>query len=142
MGAADVRKTPSAGIQKPSLYFDSMEQYRQEAVKTLSDLLVSGLSSVQEDVLSALLLLAEDGERLGLSFAAEEFTVIHDLLAGRRHGMDFTPEPVIDAMGRLGRYLKACGEKLSFDRALNAIYFIKESYTSYPKVTDNNAVPA
>lgn len=105
----------------PDTFFDAMEQYRQEAVKTLSDLFASGLSSVQEDVLSALSLLAEDGRQLGLSFAAEEFTVIHDLLAGRRHGTSFQRSAVIDAIGRISRYLKACEEKLSFDRARSAM---------------------
>lgn len=96
---------------------ETMEQYRQEAVRTLSDLLASGLSSVQEDVLSALSLLAEDGRRLGLSFAGEEFSAIGEMLGSRRHRMDFQSEPVVDAMERLNRYLRACGEKLSFDRA-------------------------
>lgn len=105
----------------PDAFFDTMEQYRQEAVKTLSDLFASGLFSVQEDILSALSLLAEDGRQLGLSFAAEEFTTIHDLLAGRRHGTNFRPETVIGAMGRISRYLKACEEKLSFDRARSAM---------------------
>lgn len=105
----------------PDAFFDTMEQYRREAVKTLSDLFASGLSSVQEDILSALSLLAEDGRQLGLSFAAEEFTTIHDLLAGRRHGTNFRPETVIGAMGRIDRYLKACEEKLSFDRARSAM---------------------
>lgn len=105
----------------PDTFFDTMEQYRQEAVKTLSDLFASGLSSVQEDVLSALSLLAEDGRQLGLSFAAGEFTAIHDLLAGRRHGTSFQPEEAIDAVGQIGRYLKACEEKLSFDRARSAM---------------------
>ena len=96
---------------------DSMEQYRQEAIRTLSDLLISGLSSVQEDVLSALSLLAEDGTRMGLSLAGEEFSAIREILGGRRHRMEFDPEPASDAMERLNRYLRACGEKLSFDRA-------------------------
>lgn len=105
----------------PYTFFETMEQYRQEAVKTLSDLFASGLFSVQEDVLSALSLLAEDGRQLGLSFAAEGFTAIHDLLASRRHGTSFRSEAVIDAIGRISRYLKACDEKLSFDRARSAM---------------------
>ena len=100
---------------------ETMEQYRQEAVRTLSDLLASGLSSVQEDILSALSLLAEDGRRLGLSLAGEEFSTIGEMLGNRRHQMDFRPEPVVDAMERLSRYLRACGEKLSFDRARCAL---------------------
>lgn len=96
---------------------DVMEQYRQEAVRTLSDLLASGLSSVREDVLFALAMLAEDGRRLGLSLAGEEFSAVGEMLGSRRHRMEFTSEPVADAMERLDRYLTACGEKLSFDRA-------------------------
>lgn len=124
-GAADMSmrdpSSPEDIQENPYAFFETMEQYKQEAVKTLSDLFASGLFSVQEDVLSALSLLAEDGKQLGLSFAAEEFTAIHDLLAGRRHGMSFQSETVIDAIGRISRYLKACEEKLSFDRARSAM---------------------
>ena len=101
----------------PDSVFDIMAQYQEEAISTLSDLLFSGLSSVQEDTLSALSLLSEDGGRMGLLLAGEELSHIRDMLADRRHQMDFQTESVIDAMGRLCRYLIACKEKLSFDRA-------------------------
>ena len=104
-------------LKIPYAVFETMEQYRQEAARTMSDLLVSGLVSVQEEVLSAMSLLAEDGRRLGLTFAGDELSDLREMLENRRHQTDFRPEPVMDAMTRLIRYLLACGQKLSYDMA-------------------------
>ena len=104
-------------LKIPYAVFETMEQYRQEAARTMSDLLVSGLASVQEEVLSAMSLLAEDGRRLGLTFAGDELSDLREMLENRRHQTDFRPEPVMDAMTRLIRYLLACRQKLSYDMA-------------------------
>ena len=104
-------------LKIPYAVFETMEQYRQEAARTMSDLLVSGLASVQEEVLSAISLLAEDGRRLGLTFAGDELSDLREMLENRRHQTDFRPEPVMDAMTRLIRYLLACRQKLSYDMA-------------------------
>ncbi len=95
-----------------------MEQYRRESVVQLSDLLVSGLCSVQEDIIRRLEMLADDGERLGLHTAGEEFACISHYLDKKRHQMEFTPEPVIQAAGKLEQYFRTCQEKLAFDTAL------------------------
>ena len=105
----------------PDSVFNVMAQYQEEAIRTLSDLLISGLSSVQEDTVSALSLLSEDGKRMGILLAGEEFSHIRDMLVSRRHQMDFRREPVIEAMGRLCRYLIACEQKLWFDHAKSNI---------------------
>lgn len=103
----------------PDSVFDTPEQYEKEAMVTLADLLVSGLSSLQKNTLTALSLLSEDSKKMGLLLAAEEFSLIRNTLENRRHQTDFRPEPVLDAMGRLCRYLIACEQKLSFDHAKN-----------------------
>lgn len=96
----------------------TMEQYRREAVRQLSDLFVGGLYSVQEETLTPLSALSEDGERLGLHQAGADFGKIAALLKEKRHRMEFSPEPVLETMERLDAYLQACGEKLAFDTAL------------------------
>lgn len=96
----------------------TMSRYHKEAVHLLSDLFASGLFSIQEETLTQLSHLAEDGERLGLHQAGADFARIAELLGEKRHQMEFSPEPVLEAMGRLDAYLQACREKLSCDTAL------------------------
>lgn len=96
----------------------TMEQYRKEAMCQLSDLFVSGISSIQEDTICQLAVLSEDGERLGLHRAGAEFGRICGLLERKRHQMDFSLEPVLEAEIRLYKYLTACREKISCDLAL------------------------
>jgi len=96
----------------------TMEQYRREAMQLLTDLFVSGASSIQEDALLQLSALAQDGERLGLHHAGAEFGRISRHLEGQRHQMEFSLEPVLEAEIRLYQYLMACGKKLSCDMAL------------------------
>lgn len=105
------RAVPSVEI------LNTMFQYHREASHQLSDLFASGLFSVQEETLSQLSLLAEEGERLGLHQAGADFARIAELLKGKRHQMEFSPEPVLEAMERLDAYLQACREKLSYDTA-------------------------
>lgn len=95
----------------------TMEQYRREALGQLSDLFFGGLYSVREEMTEQMALLSEDGERLGLHQAGREFAAISRLLREKRHQMDFSMEPVLEAAGRLDRYLEACGEKISCDLA-------------------------
>lgn len=97
---------------------NALSQYLGEASRQLSDLFTSGLFSVQEETLTQLSHFAEDGERLGLHQAGADFARIAELLREKRHQMEFSPEPVLDAMGRLDAYLQACREKLSCDMAL------------------------
>ena len=101
----------------PAEILNSIGQYCQEVVSLLADLLVCGFSSVQDNVLATLSLLAEDGRRMGLSLAGEELTSIRNMLRNRRHQMEFQVDPVIEAMERLARYLMVCEEKISFDQA-------------------------
>lgn len=95
-----------------------MEQYRKEAADALTDLFVSGIYSVQEGMIEQLSALSMEGEQLGLHRAGEGFGVISKLLQEKRHKIEFTPEPVLETAGYLYRYLEACREKLSCDRAL------------------------
>lgn len=96
----------------------SMKQYLQEAEKSLLDIFYSGTNSLWEEVLSGLVSLAEDGERLGLHQAGICFSRIAELLKGKRHQMEFEPGPVIEVMEELLSYIRACREKLSYDMAL------------------------
>lgn len=105
-------------LAPPEEVVRTMEQYCREAAGLLSDLFVSGLYSLQEETLTQLSELSEDGERLGLHGAGTDFNRIAELMKGKRHRMEFSPEPVLEAMERLNDYLLACREKLSFDRAL------------------------
>lgn len=118
---ADANKTVSAEVLR------TMDQYVREAAKQLSDLFVSGLYSVQEETISQLSAVSEDGERLGLHQAGAEFACIAGLLKEKRHRMGFSPEPVIHALANLSAYLSACLEKLSYDTALLAMNDTEET---------------
>lgn len=98
-----------------------MKQYLQEAERSLLDIFYCGMDSFSEEILSGLLSLAEDGERLGLHQAGSCFSRIAELLKGKRHRMEFSPEPVIEAMEELSGYIRACREKLSYDMAANVM---------------------
>ncbi len=95
-----------------------MEQYRKEASDVLTDLFVSGIYSVQDGIIEQLSALSAEGEQLGLHRAGEGFGTIYKLLQEKRHTIEFAPEPVLEEAGCLHRYLEACREKLSCDRAL------------------------
>lgn len=92
--------------------------YLKEALGQMSDLFVSGLSSVWDDTIQRLSAFAEDSEGLGLHEAGKEFSNICRLLKEKRHNMEFNPEPVIKAMARLNEYLLACRKKADYDKAL------------------------
>lgn len=117
----EVPKTGDAPRAAPFLpspeVLATMEQYRREALGQLSDLFFGGLYSVREEMTEQIALLSEDGERLGLHQAGREFAAISGLLREKRHQMDFSMEPVLEAAGRLDRYLEACREKISCDLA-------------------------
>lgn len=109
---------PSPGSALPSAeVLSAMERYRREAVRQLSDLFVSGLYSVREDLVSRLPVLAEDGEHMGLHYAGSMWKQICRELEDRRHQMEFSPEPVIRAAEELYAYFQACREKLAYDTA-------------------------
>lgn len=95
-----------------------LEQYCKEALRQLSDLFVSGLDSLQEETLHTLKNFAKEGESLGLHQAGAGFAAIGDSLQSRRHRMEFAPEPVLAAIGKLEAYLRACEKKISYDRAV------------------------
>ena len=99
----------------------SMGQYVQEVENCLLDVFYSGLNSLQEEILSSLISLAEDGERLGLHQAGGDLSHIAGLLKEKRHQMEFSPKPVLEAMEELTVYLEACKEKLFCDMALLAM---------------------
>lgn len=105
------KKVPSESVLR------TMEQYRKEAAGQLSDLFVRGLYSLQDETLEELSVLSEEGERLGLHQAGTDFGRIAALMKGKRHQMEFSPEPVLDAMEHLDRCLQAYKEKLSCDMA-------------------------
>ncbi len=105
----------------PDFILKSMEQYRNEAAGMLGDLFSAGLFSLGEEMLLALSHLAKDGESMGLHQAGEEFAFIRQQLEEKKHQMDFSPEGILDSMGRLHRYLQACQEKISYDRAYGAM---------------------
>lgn len=92
--------------------------YLKETLGQVSDLFVSGLSSVWDDTIERLSAFAEDSEGLGLHEAGKEFSNICRLLKEKRHNMEFNPEPVIKAMARLNEYLLACRKKADYDKAL------------------------
>lgn len=104
----------------------TLAQYCREASGLLSDLLVTGLSSVQDDLLDRMTALTEEGESLGLHGAAGELSYMEELLRGKRHRMEFSPEQAARAMGRLNRYLLACRGKLSCDTALLSMEHTEE----------------
>lgn len=109
----------SGGVSREIL--TSMKQYLQEAERSLLDVFYCGMDSFSEEILSGLLSLAEDGERLGLHQAASYFSRIAELLQGKRHRMEFSPEPVIETIEELSDYIRACREKLSYDMAANVM---------------------
>lgn len=96
----------------------SMEQYFREAERLLEDMFISGLSSQQGETLSECRRLAREGEMMGLHQAGRELSEIYKLLDGRRHQMEFSPEPVTLALGRLETCIRACRERLLKDKAL------------------------
>lgn len=100
---------------------ETMRKYLAETSELLADLFSGGLLSAEEETVSRLLRFSEDGERLGLHLTGEELSRIRACLEEKRHRTDFSPEPVLTAMGRMDRYLSACTEKLSFDRALHTM---------------------
>ena len=96
----------------------ALEQLLLEMRQTLGDLFQSGLDSVQEESLSQLCRLEKESEEMGLHGGSEELSRIRTALEQKRHQMEFDPEPVILALGRLMEYLDVCLEKTSFDQAL------------------------
>ena len=114
-------KLPSAEI------LNTMKQYCREASRQLSDLFASGINSVQDEMIAQLSELAEDGERLGLHQAGADFACIAGLLRGKRHQIEFSPEPVLKALGRLDAYLLACRERLSYHMALLSMRDMEET---------------
>ncbi|MCI8416346.1 MAG: hypothetical protein HFI33_02390 [Lachnospiraceae bacterium] len=95
----------------------TMERYERETVRQLTDLFSVGLFSLQEGLLDRLEELGEEGERLGLHVAGEKLFQVGKLLREKRHQMEFDPRPVLEELSALSRYLKACQERLSFERA-------------------------
>lgn len=96
---------------------DIMEQYLKGAGRQLADLFVSGLQSSPEELEERILACAGEGEELGLHYAGKKLAELGELLKGRRHQMEFSPEPLLEVWEGLQRYLKVCGEKVSLDRA-------------------------
>lgn len=116
-GPGEAREEEQKGPSEDVLW--SMEHYRRESVRQLSDLFISGLSSVQGDRIGRLLVLAEEGERMGLHYAGAKFADIHKALDAKRHQMEFSSEPVLQAAGELDTYFRVCREKLAYDMARN-----------------------
>ena len=110
----------------------SMEQYCREAAEALSDLYVSGLDSVQENMLERLAALSDDGERMGLHYAGAAFSRMKEELEGRRHRIQVSSEPFFRMAGELCAYLRACRKKLSCDTALLAMKAPKEDAALSP----------
>ena len=55
---------------------------------------------------------------MGLHQGSQNLTEVYKLLEGRRHQMDFSPEPVIKGLGRFEAYIRICRERLLRDKAL------------------------
>lgn len=115
-----VEEKPSGEALSPDITA-AFSQLCREAAGQLSDLFVSGISSALEDTLNQITALAKEAERMGLHGAAGELENIGSLLKGKRHQITFSPGPVLEAMGRLNRYLLVCRRKLSCDMALLAM---------------------
>ncbi len=96
---------------------DVMEQYLKEAKRHLADLFVSGIASVGEELAERILACSREGEELGLHRAGEALAGIGDLLHAKRHQMEFSAEPLLEAWEGLERYFRVCEEKVSRDRA-------------------------
>ncbi len=105
------RKLPPPAVLK------TMERYEREATRQLTDLFSAGLFSLPEELLERLGELGEEGERLGLHVAGKGFLRVEELLKARRHQMEFDSGPVLEELGTLCRYLRACRERLSLERA-------------------------
>ena len=118
---SDTNENSGKNKTVPAEILRTMDQYLRESAKQLSDLFVSGLYSLQEETISQLSVFSEDGERLGLHRAGAEFACIAGLLKEKRHRMEFSPEPIIQALAKLNTYINACLEKLSYDAALFAM---------------------
>ena len=84
----------------------------------MSDLFQSGLSSVQEETLSQLCLLARECEEMGLHRAGEELWRLAKELEAKRHRTEFDPEPALAAWMQLMEYLKISLERTALDGAL------------------------
>ena len=100
---------------------ESMEGFCRQVRGLVEDLFISGLVSLTEETLSWLERLSREGEQMGLHQAGLELMQIHRILTGRRHQMKFSPEPAVEALGRLAAYLDACQERLLRDKALVAL---------------------
>lgn len=109
---------PAKGEAVACEILDGMERYAAEVQRQLSDLFVSGLSSLSEETARRLQALAQDGEQMGLSGAAKELSFASEELSRRRHQMSFDSGRMIASLARLSRRLSAYSEKLSYDRAL------------------------
>ncbi len=96
----------------------ALSRYVDETFGLLTDLFTGGLLSGSDERGTALRQLCEVGERLGLHQAAEELRQIEGYLQQKRHCMEFSPEPMVEAIARLWRYLTACREKLSYDKTV------------------------
>ena len=96
----------------------TLEQCLLEMRRTMSDLFQSGLSSVQEETLSQLCLLARECEEMGLHRAGEELWRLAKELEAKRHRTEFDPEPALAAWMQLMEYLKISLERTALDGAL------------------------
>ena len=105
---------------------DIMEQYLREIGRNLADLFVSGLRSSSEELEGRISACAAEGEELGLHYAGEKLAEIAELLRGRHHRMEFTPEPLLEVWEELQLYLKTCNERVSFDRVRLSLEADKE----------------
>lgn len=105
---------------------DIMEQYLRETGRNLADLFVSGLRSSSEELEGRILACSAEGEELGLHYAGERLAEMAELLKGRRHRMEFFPEPLLEVWEELQLYLKTCNERVSFDRVRLSLEADKE----------------
>lgn len=105
----------------PAEIVETFSGFCREVKGQLLDLHSSGLYSVWEEGISRMALMGEEAERLGLHGAGKELSCIAKILEQKRHQMEFSPKPAVEAMGRLVRYLAVCEEKTALDRALLAM---------------------
>lgn len=117
MKAAALPHMEALGQAAPPEAIRTMAQYIQEGRRLLTDLFVSGLSSVPEEALETLSALAREGGLLGLRRAGRDFSALDQLLRAKRHQMTFTPKPAIRLMEHLDQYITICQDKLSYDKA-------------------------
>ena len=119
-GAPDNKESNKAALSDEVLNqeaLDIVEQYLIDVGRQLADLFVSGLTSSSEELEGRILACAREGEELGLHYAGEKLAELGELLSGRRHQMEFSPEPILEVWEGLQRYLKICRDKVSLDRA-------------------------